>query len=59
MTDQQLITLLTTYNAPLTLLLFLYLFFKLNKLENSINKLEGKLCVILTLMNNLNEKKKE
>jgi len=59
MTDQQLITLLTNYNAPLTLLLFLYLFFKLNKLENSINKLEGKLCVILTLMNNLNEKKKE
>jgi len=57
--NDQLITLLTNYNAPLTLLLFLYLFFKLNRLENAINKLEGKLCVILTLMNNLNEKKKE
>ena len=59
MNEEQLITLLANNNAPLTLLLFLYLFFKLNKLENSINKLEGKLCVILTLMNNLNEKKKE
>jgi len=57
--NDQLITLLTNYNAPLTLLFFLYLFFKLNKLENTINKIEGKLCVILTLINNQDGTKKK
>jgi len=57
MNEEQLITLLANNNAPLTLLLFLYLFFKLNKLENKISMLDGKICVILSLINN-NEQKK-
>jgi len=56
MNEEQLITLLANNNAPLTLLLFLYLFFKLNKLENKISMLDGKICVILSLINN-NERK--
>jgi len=59
MTDEQLITLLTTYNAPLTLLLFIYIFFKVHKLEIALNRLDGKLCTIITILNNMNEKKKE
>jgi hypothetical protein len=59
MTDAELITALTQYQTPITLVLFIYLFFKINKLENWMNKLDGKLCMILTILNGKDPKKKE
>jgi hypothetical protein len=59
MTDAELITALTQYQTPITLVLFIYLFFKIHKLENWLNRLDGKLCMILTILNNSNGKKKE
>jgi len=59
MNETELLTLINSYNAPLTLLLFIYIFFKVHKLEIALNRLDGKLCTILTILNNLNERKKE
>jgi len=59
MNEAELLTLINSYNAPLTLLLFLYLFFKVNKLEISISRLDSKLCTILTLLNKKEEKKEK
>jgi len=51
MDEQQLISLISNSNTPLSVILIIYLFFKLNRLENAINKLEGKVWTILTLIN--------
>lgn len=57
MNETELLTLINAYNAPITLLLLLYLFFKVHKLEIALNRLDGELCTIITLLNNLNGKK--
>ena len=59
MTDVELIATLTQYQTPITLVLFIYLFFKIHKLENCLNRLDGKLCMILAILNNNNGKKRE
>jgi len=59
MTEAELLTLINSYNAPLTLLLFIYIFFKVHKLEIALNRLDSKLCTIMTLLNNSNERKRE
>ena len=59
MTEAELITLVSTYNTPLTLVLFLYLFFKIHKLEIAINRLDSKICTIITLLNGRNGEKKK
>ena len=59
MTDIELITTLAQYQTPITLVLFIYLFFKIHKLENWLNRLDGKLCMILTILDSKDPKKKE
>jgi hypothetical protein len=59
MTDAELIATLAQYQTPITLVLFIYLFFKIHKLENWLNKLDGKLCMILAMLNNKEPRKKE
>ena len=59
MNEAELLTLINSYNAPLTLLLFIYLFFKVHKLENWLSKLDGKLCTILAILNKKEEEEKK
>lgn len=59
MTDAELIATLAQYQTPITLVLFIYLFFKIHKLENWLNRLDGKLCMILTILDNKDTRRKE
>ena len=57
MNEEQLISLISNSNTPLSVILIIYLFFKLNKIENRLSHLEGKIWTILTLLNNEKDKK--
>jgi len=49
--EQQLIDLLMKTDAPLTVILIILMWLRIEQLTRKISKMDGKLCIILKLLN--------